>query len=306
MKNYLTFTEEVAHALENKLPIVALETTIISHGMPYPQNIEMAKKVEQIIRDNGAVPATIGIMDGKIKIGLTDQELQEFATNKSVEKVSRRDLPYILATGKIGATTVAGTMIAAELAGIEMFATGGIGGVHREGEVTWDVSADLTELANTSVAVVCAGCKSILDIGRTLEYLETQGVPVVGYKTDEFPSFYSRKSGYGVDFKLDTPDSVASVMDTKWKLGMQGGMVISNPVPEESALPYDQIEAAIQQALAEAKENNIAGKKVTPFLLSKVKELTAGKSLETNIALVYHNAEVAAKIAVEYKKKQHQ
>ncbi|MBG9772870.1 pseudouridine-5'-phosphate glycosidase [Brevibacillus laterosporus] len=302
MKNYLTFTEEVAHALENKLPIVALETTIISHGMPYPQNIEMAKKVEQIIRDNGAVPATIGIMDGKIKIGLTDQELQEFATNKSVEKVSRRDFPYILATGKIGATTVAGTMIAAELAGIEMFATGGIGGVHREGEVTWDVSADLTELANTSVAVVCAGCKSILDIGRTLEYLETQGVPVVGYKTDEFPSFYSRKSGYGVDFKLDTPDSVASVMDTKWKLGMQGGMVISNPVPEESALPYDQIEAAIQQALAEAKENNIAGKKVTPFLLSKVKELTAGKSLETNIALVYHNAEVAAKIAVEYKK----
>ncbi|MCR8987821.1 pseudouridine-5'-phosphate glycosidase [Brevibacillus laterosporus] len=306
MKNYLTFTEEVAHALENKLPIVALETTIISHGMPYPQNIEMAKKVEQIIRDNGAVPATIGIMDGKIKIGLTDQELEEFATNKSVEKVSRRDFPYILASGKIGATTVAGTMIAAELAGIEMFATGGIGGVHREGEVTWDVSADLTELANTSVAVVCAGCKSILDIGRTLEYLETQGVPVVGYKTDEFPSFYSRKSGYGVDFKLDTPDAVASVMDTKWKLGMQGGMVISNPVPEESALPYDQIEAAIQQALAEAKENNIAGKQVTPFLLSKVKELTAGKSLETNIALVYHNAEVAAKIAVEYKKKQNQ
>ncbi|MDN9011792.1 pseudouridine-5'-phosphate glycosidase [Brevibacillus laterosporus] len=306
MKNYLTFTEEVAHALENKLPIVALETTIISHGMPYPQNIEMAKKVEQIIRDNGAVPATIGIMDGKIKIGLTDQELEEFATNKSVEKVSRRDFPYILASGKIGATTVAGTMIAAELAGIEMFATGGIGGVHREGEVTWDVSADLTELANTSVAVVCAGCKSILDIGRTLEYLETQGVPVVGYKTDEFPSFYSRKSGYGVDFKLDAPDAVASVMDTKWKLGMQGGMVISNPVPEESALPYDQIEAAIQQALSEAKENNIAGKKVTPFLLSKVKELTTGKSLETNIALVYHNAEVAAKIAVEYKKKQKQ
>lgn len=306
MKNYLTFTEEVAHALENKLPIVALETTIISHGMPYPQNIEMAKKVEQIIRDNGAVPATIGIMDGKIKIGLNDQELEEFATNKSVEKVSRRDFPYVLATGKIGATTVAGTMIAAELAGIEMFATGGIGGVHRDGEVTWDVSADLTELANTSVAVVCAGCKSILDIGRTLEYLETQGVPVVGYKTDEFPSFYSRKSGYGVDYKLDTPDSVAAVMDMKWKLGMQGGMVISNPVPEESALPYDQIESVIQQALTEAKENNIAGKKVTPFLLSKVKELTEGKSLETNIALVYHNAEVAAKVAVAFKNKQNQ
>ncbi|QOS97698.1 pseudouridine-5'-phosphate glycosidase [Brevibacterium sp. JNUCC-42] len=306
MKNYLTFTEEVTHALENKLPIVALETTIISHGMPYPQNIEMAKKVEQIIRDNGAVPATIGIMDGKIKIGLNDQELEEFATNKSVEKVSRRDFPYVLATGKIGATTVAGTMIAAELAGIEMFATGGIGGVHRDGEVTWDVSADLTELANTSVAVVCAGCKSILDIGRTLEYLETQGVPVVGYKTDEFPSFYSRKSGYGVDYKLDTPDSVAAVMDMKWKLGMHGGMVISNPVPEEAALPYDQIESVILQALAEAKENNIAGKKVTPFLLSKVKELTAGKSLETNIALVYHNAEVAAKVAVAFKNKQNQ
>jgi pseudouridine-5'-phosphate glycosidase len=300
MKPYMTYTEEVQHALENKLPIVALETTIISHGMPYPQNIEMAKEVEKIIRDNGAVPATIGIMNGKIKIGLNESEIEEFATNQSVEKVSRRDFPYVLATGKIGATTVAGTMIAAQLAGIHVFATGGIGGVHREGEVTWDVSADLTELAQTNAAVVCAGAKSILDLGRTLEYLETQGVPVVGYRCDEFPSFYSRESGYGVDFRLDTPEQVAAVMDTKWKLGLSGGVVVANPVPEADALNHSEIEAAIQQALQEAKEKGISGKKVTPFLLDKVKQLTAGKSLQTNIALVKHNAEVAAKIAVAF------
>ncbi|MEJ8547879.1 pseudouridine-5'-phosphate glycosidase [Brevibacillus borstelensis] len=304
MKQYLTYTEEVRHALDNNLPVVALETTIISHGMPYPQNIEMAKEVEQIIRDNGAVPATIGIMDGKIKIGLSESELEEFATNKSVEKVSRRDFPYILATGKIGATTVAGTMIGAQLAGIRVFATGGIGGVHREGENTWDVSADLTELAQTGLAVVCAGCKSILDIGRTLEYLETQGVPVVGYRTDEFPSFFARESGFGVDFRLDAPEEVAAVMDTKWKLGLDGGLVIANPVPEKDALDHAKIEAVIQQALQEAKENGIAGKKVTPFLLSKVKELTEGKSLQTNIALVKHNAAVAAQIAAAFHKKQ--
>jgi pseudouridine-5'-phosphate glycosidase len=298
MREYLSFTAEVEHALEHNLPVVALETTIISHGMPYPQNIGMAKEVEQIIRDNGAVPATIGLMNGKIKIGLNESELEEFATNKSVEKVSRRDFPYILATGKIGATTVAGTMIAAQLAGIKVFATGGIGGVHREGEITWDVSADLTELAQTNVAVVCAGAKSILDIGRTLEYLETQGVPVVGYKCDHFPSFYSRESGYQVDFRLDAPEEVAAVMDTKWKLGLKGGLVIANPVPEADALDHNEIEAVIQRALQEAKENGIAGKKVTPFILDKVKQLTAGKSLQTNIALVKHNAEVAAKIAV--------
>lgn len=301
MKQYLTYTDEVKHALENNLPIVALETTIISHGMPYPQNIEMAKEVENIIRQNGAVPATIGIMDGKIKIGLNDSELEEFATNKQVEKVSRRDFPYILSSGKIGATTVAATMIAAELAGVEVFATGGIGGVHREGEVTWDVSADLTELAQTNVAVVCAGAKSILDIGRTLEYLETQGVPVVGYQCNEFPSFYSRQSGFPVDFQLDTPEAVATMMDTKWKLGLDGGLVIANPVPEADALDYNEIEAVIQQALDEAKANNITGKRVTPFILAKVKELTGGKSLETNIALVKHNAQVAAKIAVALK-----
>ncbi|WP_128895216.1 pseudouridine-5'-phosphate glycosidase [Longirhabdus pacifica] len=300
MKQYLSFTEEVRQALDNNQPIVALETTIISHGMPYPQNIEMAKEVEQIIRDNGAVPATIGIMNGKIKIGLTDEELQEFATNKQVEKVSRRDFPYMLASGKIGATTVAGTMIAAQLAGINMFATGGIGGVHREGEITWDVSADLTELANTDVAVVCAGAKSILDIGRTLEYLETNGVPVVGYKTDEFPSFYSRESGYGVDFNLDKPEQVAAVMASKWDLELRGGMVIANPVPAEAALNFNEIEGVIVQALEEAKQQEITGKNVTPFILAKVKELTSGKSLETNIALVKHNAQVAANIAVAY------
>jgi pseudouridine-5'-phosphate glycosidase len=300
MKSYLTYTEEVRQALENNRPIVALETTIISHGMPYPQNIEMAKEVEQIIRDNGAVPATIGIMNGQIKIGLTASEIEEFATNQSVEKVSRRDFPYVLATGKIGATTVAGTMIAAQLAGIHVFATGGIGGVHREGEVTWDVSADLTELAQTNVAVVCSGAKSILDLGRTLEYLETQGVPVVGFRCDEFPSFYSRESGYGVDFRLDTPEQVAAVMDTKWKLGLSGGLVVANPVPEADALNHSEIEAVIQQALQEAKEKGISGKTVTPFLLDKVKQLTAGKSLQTNIALVKHNAEVAAKIAVAF------
>lgn len=300
MKEYLTYTEEVRHALENNQPVVALETTIISHGMPYPQNLEMAKEVERIIRDNGAVPATIGIMNGKIKIGLTESELEEFAINKSVEKVSRRDFPYILASGKIGATTVAATMIAAQLAGIRVFATGGIGGVHREGEITWDVSADLTELAQTNVAVVCSGAKSILDLGRTLEYLETHGVPVVGYRTDEFPSFFARESGFGVDFRLDTPEEVAALMDTKWQLGLNGGLVIANPVPEADALNHREIEAVIQQALAEAKEKGITGKQVTPFLLDRVKQLTAGKSLQTNIALVKHNAEVAARIAAAY------
>lgn len=297
MKQYLTYTDEVKHALENNLPVVALETTIVSHGMPYPDNIEMAKTVEQIIRDQGAVPATIGIMDGKIKIGLNEEELEAFATRKDVEKVSRRDFAYILSSGKIGATTVAATMIAAELAGIKVFATGGIGGVHREGEVTWDVSADLTELAKTNVAVVCAGAKSILDIGRTLEYLETQGVPVVGYKTNTFPSFYARESAFEVDFRMDSPEEVAQMLKTKWELELNGGAIIANPVPEESAMNYEEIESYITKALEEAKTKNITGKDVTPFLLDRIKTLTEGKSLETNIALVYHNAEVAGKIA---------
>jgi pseudouridylate synthase len=298
MKQYLTYTEEVQHALEHHLPIVALETTIISHGMPYPQNIQMAKEVEEIIRKNGAVPATIGIMNKKVKIGLNEQELEEFATNPEVEKVSRRDFPYILSSGKVGATTVAATMIAAQLAGIEIFATGGIGGVHRDGEVTWDVSADLTELSQTNVAVVCAGAKSILDIGRTLEYLETQGVPVVGYQCDDFPSFYARESGYKVDFRLDTPEAVAAMLNTKWNLGLEGGVVVANPVPETDAMEHKEIEKVIVQALEEAKAKGITGKNVTPFLLDRVKQLTGGQSLETNIALVKHNAEVASKIAV--------
>lgn len=302
MSQYLTYTDEVKEALASNKPIVALETTIISHGMPYPQNIEMARKVEQIIRDNGAVPATIGIMDGKIKIGLNEQELEAFATNGQVEKVSRRDFAYILASGKIGATTVAATMIGAAIAGIEVFATGGIGGVHREGENSMDVSADLTELAQTNVAVVCAGVKSILDIGRTLEYLETHGVPVVGYKTDEFPSFYSRESGYGVDFRLDDAADVASMLRTKWELGLKGGAVIANPVPEVSAMEQSDIETYIKQALNEAKEQQVSGKKVTPFLLARIKQLTDGRSLDTNLALVYHNAQTAAQIAVELKK----
>jgi len=302
MKEFLSFSEEVQEARAKGLPVVALESTIISHGMPYPENVAMAKQCEQIIRDQGAVPATIALMDGKIKIGLDPADLEELGSNPDVVKVSRRDFPYIIASKKIGATTVAATMIAAELAGIKVFATGGIGGVHREGEVTMDISADLQELAQTSVAVVCAGAKSILDIGRTLEYLETNGVPVVGYKTDKFPSFYSRVSEFDVDFRLDTPEEMAQVMDTKWKLGLEGGLIIANPVPAESEFPYEQIESVTQQALAEAHEKGITGKKVTPFLLGKIKELTAGKSLETNIALVYHNAEVAAKLAVAYSK----
>lgn len=301
MNPYLTYTDEVREAIASGKPIVALETTIISHGMPYPQNIEMARKVEQIIRDEGAVPATIGIMDGKVKIGLNGQELEAFATNKNVEKVSRRDFPYMLSSGRIGATTVSATMIGAALAGIQVFATGGIGGVHREGETTMDVSADLTELTRTDVAVVCAGAKSILDIGRTLEFLETHGVPVVGYKTDEFPSFYARESGFGVDFRLDEPAQVAGMLRAKWALGLSGGAVIANPVPVESALKQEEIEGVIRQAIDEAKEQNITGKKVTPFLLARIKELTGGRSLETNIALVYHNAKVAAQLAVALK-----
>ena len=298
MKHYLTFTEEVKHALGNHLPVVALETTIISHGMPYPQNIKTAKEVEQIIHHNGAVPATIGIMDGKIKIGLTNEELEKFATSKTVEKVSRRDLPYILSTGKIGATTVSTTMIGAALAGIKVFATGGIGGVHREGEQTMDISADLTELSRTNVAVVCAGVKSILDIGRTLEYLETQGVPVIGYQCDKFPSFYSRESGFRIDFRLDVPEQIAMLMKTKWELGLNGGIVIANPVPEAYAMNRREIENVIVQAIQEAKEKGITGKQVTPFLLNRIKQITKGKSLETNISLVKHNAEVATKIAI--------
>ncbi|WP_409291487.1 pseudouridine-5'-phosphate glycosidase [Peribacillus sp. SCS-37] len=300
MNKYLSFSAEVRNALDKGLPVVALESTIISHGMPYPQNVQTASEVEEIIRRNGAVPATIGILGGFIKIGLIAEELEEFGSNPDVHKVSRRDLPYILASGKMGATTVAATMIAAQMASIRFFATGGIGGVHREGESTMDISADLTELSQTDVAVICAGVKSILDIGRTLEYLETQGVPVLGYKTAEFPSFYSRESGYNVDFQLDSPEACAALLLTKWDLNLKGGAVIANPVPAAHAMPREEIEAVILSALQEAEEKKVRGKEITPFLLARIKQITEGRSLETNIALVKHNAETAARIAAAY------
>lgn len=300
MNTFIDLLPEVEEALHKGDPVVALESTIISHGMPYPQNVETALAIEKIIRDQGAVPATIGIKEGRIKIGLTDSDLEFFATSKEITKVSRRDLPYIISSKKNGATTVAATMICANLAGISVFVTGGIGGVHREGEVTMDISADLTELARTNVAVICAGAKSILDIGRTLEYLETQGVPVVGYQTNDFPAFYARTSGYKVDFRIDTPEEVAALLHVKWNLGLNGGVVIANPVPHEYALDQSEIEQHIEQALLEAKKEGIKGKQVTPFLLSRMKEITAGKSLETNIALVKHNALVGANIAIAY------
>ncbi|MCX7570940.1 pseudouridine-5'-phosphate glycosidase [Tumebacillus sp. DT12] len=300
MKSYLELHPEVEQALQEGRPVVALESTIISHGMPYPENVQTAREVEAIIREQGAVPATIGIMNGKIKIGLSDEELEAFGSSKDVMKVSRRDLPYVVSQQKNGATTVAATMIGAQLAGISVFVTGGLGGVHREGEVTMDISADLTELAQTSVAVVCAGAKSILDIGRTLEYLETQGVPVIGYRTDDFPAFYTRKSGYGVDCRLDSPEETAALLKAKWDLGLAGGLVIANPVPEADALDEQEMEANIERALSEAKQLGIKGKDVTPFLLGKMKEITQGRSLVTNIALVKHNALVGAQIAKEY------
>lgn len=302
MKQYLSFSEEVKAAQEKGLPIVALESTIISHGMPYPQNVVTAREVEQIIRDNGAVPATIAILDGKIKIGLSDEELEVLGNSPDVAKTSRRDLAYLLATKQKGATTVVATMICAELAGIEMFVTGGIGGVHRGAETTMDISADLEELSQTNVAVVCAGAKSILDIGLTLEYLETKGVPVIGYETDLVPAFYTRESDFAVNFRADNPETVAETLRAKWDLGLKGGAVIANPIPEADAMDHEFITNIIETALQEAKENGISGKKVTPFLLGKVKELTEGKSLVANIALVKHNAVIGSKIAVALNK----
>jgi len=299
MKQYLTFSEEVLAAKENNQPVVALESTIISHGMPYPKNVETARFVEKLIRDNGAVPATIALMDGKIKIGLSDDELESLGNSKGVAKASRRDLPYLLATKQTGATTVAATMICAELADIKIFATGGIGGVHRGAETTMDISADLEELSKTNVAVVCAGAKSILDLGLTLEYLETQGVPVIGYETDVLPAFYTRTSEFPVNFRANDVRTVANTLKTKWDLDLNGGAVIANPIPEEHAMPEEEITSIIETALQEAEENNIHGKDVTPFLLGKVVELTEGKSLEANIELVKNNAILGAKLAVQ-------
>ncbi|EOD00686.1 pseudouridine-5'-phosphate glycosidase [Caldisalinibacter kiritimatiensis] len=302
LKKYLDIKPEVKKALDEGRPVVALESTIISHGMPYPQNVETAKKVEEIVRRNGAVPATIGIIDGKLKIGLNAEELEFMATSDNIAKASRRDLPFIIAKKINGATTVAATMIISAIAGIKVFVTGGIGGVHRNAQETFDISADLMELANTNVAVVCAGAKSILDIGLTLEYLETHGVPVIGYKTDEFPAFYTRKSGFKVDYKVDSVKELATAIKTKWDLDLKGGLVIGNPIPEEYQMDYDIINNAIEDALKESMKLGIKGKETTPFLLDKIKSITSGKSLESNIGLVYNNAKVGAKLAAELSK----
>lgn len=300
MKKYLSYSAEVQEAIATGKPIVALESTIISHGMPYPQNVKTAREVEQIIRDNGAVPATIALIDGEIKIGLSDDELEMFGNSQGVAKASRRDLGYLLATKQIGATTVAATMICADLAGIRIFVTGGIGGVHRGAESTMDISADLEELAQTDVAVICAGAKSILDIGLTLEYLETKGVPVVGYGTDMLPAFYTPESEFTVNFRADNPKTVADMLRVKWDLQLKGGAVIANPIPQEDAIDKEFIDEIIQQALKEAHNEGIKGKDVTPFMLGKVKELTKGRSLDANIALVKNNAVIGAQIAVAY------
>lgn len=301
IESYLHILPEVAEAIKNKKPVVALESTIISHGMPYPHNVETARRVESIIRENGAVPATICIMEGRLKVGLTEEELEFLGTAKDVAKVSRRDLPFMVAKKLNGATTVATTMIIAEMAGIDVFVTGGIGGVHRGAEESFDISADLTELAQTNVAVVCAGVKSILDLGLTLEYLETQGVPVIGYQTNELPAFYTRKSGFNLLHRSDSAKELANIVNTKFMLKLKGGVVIANPIPEEYAMDYDIITDAIETALKEAEEQNIKGKDITPFLLAYIKEITKGKSLESNIQLVYNNARLGAELAVEMK-----
>ncbi len=300
MNTYLDVSPEVRQALVEGKPVVALESTIISHGMPYPKNVETALLVEKTIRENGAVPATIAIIGGRLKAGLSPDEIEYLGkAGPKVAKASRRDLAAIVARGADGATTVTTTMIIAHMAGIKVFATGGIGGVHRGAEVTMDISADLEELGSTPVMVVCAGAKSILDLGLTLEYLETKGVPVIGYGTDELPAFYTRRSGFGVDYRVDSPEELATMFKAHLALGMKGGMLVTNPIPEEYAMDKAVIDAAIEQALSDAKAAGIHGKETTPFLLAKVVELTGGDSLESNIRLVLNNATVAAKTAVE-------
>lgn len=300
MENYIQFSVEVEKAKEEGKAIVALESTIISHGMPYPQNVEMAQKVEQIVRDNGGVPATIAIIDGKIKIGLSEDELELLASAENVSKVSRRDIAEILATKKIGATTVASTMICAQLADIKFFVTNGIGGVHKGAEHTMDISADLDELSKTKVAVICAGAKSILDLDKTLEYLETKGVPVVGYQTDELPAFFTRESGLKLNTRIDEVSTIAKLAEVQWDLGLETGIVVANPVPEEDQLEPSFINGIIDKAVAKAEEEGIHGKDSTPFLLGEIVKQSEGKSLETNIKLVEHNARIGTQIAVEY------
>ena len=300
LNRYLDVAPEVAKAIAEGRPVVALESTIISHGMPYPQNVETALQVEKIIREHGAVPATIAILGGRLKAGLTPEEIDYLGrTGAGVTKTSRRDLPVIVAKGMDGATTVTTTMMIAHMAGIQVFATGGIGGVHRGAETTMDISADLEELAQTPVMVVCAGAKSILDLGLTLEYLETKGVPVIGYQTKELPAFYTRHSGFGVDYQLDSPAELAAAFRCQREMGLKTGMLVTNPIPEQYSMDSAVINAAIDKAIAEAAEQGIHGKATTPFLLARVKDLTGGDSLESNIRLVYNNAALAAETAAE-------
>lgn len=301
MNKYLDVNPEVAAAIAEGKPVVALESTIISHGMPYPQNVETALNVERIIRENGAVPATIAIIGGRLKAGLTAEEIEYFGKKgQAIAKASRRDIAVLCARGEDGATTVTTTMMIAHMAGIKVFATGGIGGVHRGAETTMDISADLEELAQTPVMVVCAGAKSILDLGLTLEYLETKGVPVIGYGTSELPAFYTRQSGFGVDYRMDSPEELAAAFKASHDMNLKGGMLVTNPIPEEYAMPLDTINAAIDQAIAECEAQGIHGKATTPFLLARVAELTGGDSLTSNIRLVYNNAKLAAQTAAAY------
>ncbi len=303
-EKYLDISEEVKSAIKNHQPVVALESTIISHGMPYPKNVETALNVEQIIRDHGAVPATIAILNGRLKVGLSRDEIEMLGKAGDVVKASRRDIPFIIAKGLNGATTVASTMILADLAGIRVFATGGVGGVHRGAETSFDISADLIELAQTNVAVICAGAKSILDIGLTLEYLETHGVPVVGYQTDELPAFYTSKSGFPVDYRVDSPQELALAIKAKWDLNLQGGLIVANPIPAAFEMDPNVINQAIAEAIRQQFAAGVKGKESTPFLLAKVKELTGGDSLDSNIQLVYNNAKVGAQLAVALSKLQ--
>ena len=303
MNPYLDVNPAVAQALAEGKPVVALESTIISHGMPYPQNVETALKVEEIIRQNGAVPATIAILGGRLKAGLSPAEIEYLGKQgQKVTKASRRDLSVLVAQGADGATTVATTMMIAHMAGIKLFATGGIGGVHRGAETTMDISADLEELGQTPVMVICAGAKSILDLKLTLEYLETKGVPVLGYQTQELPAFYTRTSGLKVDYQVDSPEMLAKILKTQHDLGLHGGILVTNPIPEQYSMDADAINAVIDQAIAEAQEKGIHGKETTPFLLAKVKEITGGDSLEANIQLVFNNAKLAAQTAAAYAK----
>ena len=300
LSKWMDISEEVRDSIKRNCPVVALESTIISHGMPFPQNLETVLEVEDILREAGSIPATIAVIEGRIKIGLSSLELEQFSQGIKTVKVSRRDLPFVILQKQDGGTTVAATMICAKMAGISVFVTGGIRGVHRGGEITMDISGDLVELSRTNVAVVCAGTKSILDIPLTLEYLETQGVPVIGYRTDEFPAFYSTTSGYSVQSRVDSAEEIARCMKIKWELGLEGGLVIANPVLREDAMDEIVIKDAISKSLKEASEEGVEGKLVTPFLLERVNQLTDGESLKTNIALIFNNALLGARIASSY------